>query len=82
MREAARGSDTFTEGCNTSDWFTGNWIGTRYELTRGSSGFIFRPGRKQGEIRSRGPGIHPFSIPGALLSFSGLRFEICPQSKD
>lgn len=46
MREAARGNGTFTEGCNTSDWFTGNWIGTRYELTRGNSGFIFRPRRK------------------------------------
>lgn len=46
MSEAARGNGTFTEGCNTSGWFTGNRMGTRYELTRGSNGFIFRPRRK------------------------------------
>lgn len=54
MSEAARGKGTFTEGCSTRGWFTGNWMGTRYELTRGSSGFIFRPGRRRtGEGRGR-----------------------------
>lgn len=95
MREAARGSGTLTEGCSTSDWFTGNWMGTRYELTRGSSGFIFRPRRTR---ERSGAGVQeyrpsqsreltlllwtqrPLSL--ATDSRSLVVFKIRPQSKD
>lgn len=62
MRDAARGKGTFTEGCNTRDWFTGNWMGTRYELTRGSRGFIFRPRRKQERSEVAVLGVYYFPL--------------------
>ena len=72
MSEAARGKGTLTEGCSTSDGFAGNWMGTRYELTRGSRGFIFRPGgNRMGQEQGPGPG--PLPALGSLLSFPGLQ---------
>ena len=72
MSEAARGNGTLTEGCSTRDWFTGNWMGTRYELTRGSRGFIFRPGRDR---EGSGAGSRDRPLPGygifALLPWAG-----------
>lgn len=43
----AEGSGTLEGGWRTRDWLKGNWIGTKYELTRGSKGFIFRPAKKE-----------------------------------
>ena len=74
--EAARGKGTLTEGCSTSDGFAGNWMGTRYELTRGSSGFIFRPGGT-GWVGSKVQGRVP-SQPWVLCSPSlGPDSRIC-----
>ena len=82
MSEAAKGKGTLTEGCSTSDGFAGNWMGTRYELTRGSSGFIFRPGGI-GSVRSRSRAGSPPSpgffalLPWALTPASAPLW-VCP----